>query len=51
MSIENRLQSLDDRLGRIDDKIDRNFLVTWGGIILLALGLAGLMAKGFGWLS
>jgi len=26
------------------------FLITWGGIIAVALGLAGLMAKGFGWL-
>ena len=49
-SVETRLQSLDTRLGRLDDKIDRNFLVTWVGIILSALGLAGLMAKGFGWL-
>ena len=49
-SVETRLQSLDTRLGRLDDKMDRNFLVTWGGIIVSALGLAGLMARGFGWL-
>lgn len=49
-SVENRLQSLDGRLGRLDDKIDRNFIITWGGLIALALGLAGLIAKGFGWL-
>lgn len=49
-SVETRLQSLDTRLGRLGDKIDRNFLITWGGVIVSALGLAGLMAKGFGWL-
>jgi hypothetical protein len=27
-----------------------HFLITWGGLIGLGLGLAGIMAKGFGWL-
>lgn len=48
-SVENRLGSLDSRLGRLDDKVDRNFVVTWGGMIVGFVGLAGLMAKGFGW--
>lgn len=26
------------------------FIITWSGIIGCALGLAGMMAKGFGWL-
>jgi hypothetical protein len=30
--------------------IDRDFRITWGGIITLGIGLTGLMAKGFGWL-
>jgi hypothetical protein len=49
-SVENRLSSLDGRIQRLDEKIDRNFIITWGGLIALGLGLAGLMAKGFGWL-
>jgi hypothetical protein len=49
-SVENRLTSLDGRIQRLDEKIDRNFIITWGGLIALGLGLAGLMAKGFGWL-
>jgi hypothetical protein len=49
-SVENRLSSLDGRIQRLDEKIDRNFVITWGGLIALGLGLAGLMAKGFGWL-
>jgi hypothetical protein len=32
------------------DRVDRDFRITWGGIITLGVGLAGLMAKGFGWL-
>ena len=28
---------------------ERDFRLTWGGLIFLALGLAGLMAKGFNW--
>lgn len=32
------------------DKLDRQFLVTWGGLIAAVLGLAWLMAKGFKWL-
>lgn len=27
------------------------FMVTWGGLIAVALGLAFIMAKGFKWLS
>ncbi len=49
-SVENRLSSLDGRIQRLDEKIDRNFVITWGSLIALGLGLAGLMTKGFGWL-
>ena len=30
--------------------MDRDFRITWAGIIALGVGLSGLMAKGFGWL-
>lgn len=33
---------------RADQRAD--FRLTWGALIAIALGLAGLMAKGFGWL-
>jgi regulator of replication initiation timing len=32
------------------DRLDGDFRITWAGVIALGLGLAGLMAKGFGWL-
>lgn len=39
-SVENRLSSLDARLGRLDEKIDRNFIITWAGSIGAVVGLA-----------
>lgn len=35
---------------RVNDAIDSNFKLTFGGLIFVALGLAGMMARGFGWL-
>lgn len=35
---------------RIHDAVDSNFKLTFGGLIFVALGLAGIMARGFGWL-
>jgi hypothetical protein len=32
------------------DRVERDFRITWAGIMALGLGLAGLMAKGFDWL-
>jgi hypothetical protein len=32
------------------DRVEADFRITWAGIMALGLGLAGLMAKGFGWL-
>lgn len=49
-SVEARLQAIDTRLARLDDKIDRHFHLAWAGLIGAVLGLAGLMAKGFDWL-
>jgi hypothetical protein len=31
-------------------RMESDFRITWAGIMALGLGLAGLMAKGFGWL-
>jgi hypothetical protein len=31
-------------------RLDGDFRITWAGVIASNLGLAGLMAKGFGWL-
>ena len=31
-------------------RLDGDFRITWAGIIASNVGLAGLMAKGFGWL-
>ena len=33
----------------IRDRQDRDFIITWGGIIAAALALAAMMAKGFRW--
>jgi hypothetical protein len=43
-------RSMRQTLERLHDRMDSDFRITWAGIIGSALGLAGLMAKGFGWL-
>lgn len=55
--LETIVEATDKRLGLIEsdvrsirDKVDTNFHITWVGIIVAALGLAGLMARGFHWL-
>lgn len=47
----------DLRLGEIRQDIrdlsktfDHHFYLTWGGLLVGFLGMAGLMARGFGWL-
>lgn len=35
----------------LSDRIERDFRILFGALIAVALGLAGLMAKGFHWLS
>jgi hypothetical protein len=37
-------------IGQIRERQDRDFRLLFGALITLALGLGGLMAKGFGWL-
>ena len=31
-------------------RVESDFRITWAGVMASGLGLAGLMAKGFGWL-
>lgn len=37
-------------IGQIRERQDRDFRLLFGAIITVALGLGGLMVKGFGWL-
>ena len=37
-------------IGQIRERQDRDFRILFGALITVALGLGGLMAKGFGWL-
>ena len=37
-------------IGQIRERQDRDFRVLFGALICVALGLSGLIAKGFGWL-
>jgi hypothetical protein len=47
---EGDLAELKTAVRRLQDRMESDFRITWAGIIVLGLGLAGLMAKGFGWL-
>jgi hypothetical protein len=51
-------ESTDRRLGQIENDLRSlikygigAFIITWTGLIALGLGLAAMMAKGFGWLN
>jgi hypothetical protein len=44
------IRSLRESMDRFRDRVEDNFRIVWAGMIGLGLGLAGLMAKGFGWL-
>lgn len=48
--IEGDLRDVKTDLRAFRDKAERDFRLTFGAIIVVALGLAGLMAKGFKWL-
>ena len=62
--MEARLASLEAHMTHVYDDVrdikaevkslravgETNFKITWGGLIFAVLGLAGIMAKGFGWL-
>jgi hypothetical protein len=44
------MRSMRLAMERLHARMDSDFRITWAGIIASNLGLAGLMAKGFGWL-
>lgn len=55
--LEALAESTDRRLSQIEGDLRSMlrwgmaaFILTWGGIIALGIGLAAMMAKGFGWL-
>ena len=48
--LDGKIDRLDLRIDTVDAKLDRHFLVLGGMIVTLAVGMAGLMAKGFHWL-
>jgi hypothetical protein len=43
-------RSMRQEIAHLRDRVEADFRITWAGIMALGLGLAGLMAKGFGWL-
>ena len=49
-NIKTNMADIKTDIRAIREKADSHFLITWGGIIAVALGLAGLLAKGFKWL-
>lgn len=48
--IRAELRTIRDRQDGSRDRQERDFRLTWGALIFVALGLAALMAKGFRWL-
>ena len=48
--MDNRFDRMDSRLDRLDERRERDFRITFGALITVALGLAALMAHGFKWL-
>lgn len=48
--IKTDIRSLREAIQHLHRRLDGDFRITWAGIIAANLGLAGLMAKGFGWL-
>jgi hypothetical protein len=49
--IKGSLRGHDGKFDGLRDRMDSDFRLTWGAIIIGFIGLAGLMAKGFGWLD
>ncbi|ALK07702.2 hypothetical protein D2A38_05790 [Candidatus Liberibacter asiaticus] len=44
------IDKMDKESKRVDARMERDFRLTFGALIALALGLATMMAKGFHWL-
>lgn len=47
---DGKFDGIRDRFDDLRDRMDRDFRLLFGALIAVALGLAGLMAKGFHWL-
>lgn len=50
-STDKRLTTVEQDLRDIRKDMRADFRVTWAGLMALGVGLAGMMAKGFGWLG
>jgi hypothetical protein len=48
--VERDIAEIKTDLRSMRHRMDNDFRITWAGIMALGVGLAGLMAKGFGWL-
>ena len=48
--IERDIVEIRTDIRSLRERVEGDFRLTWAGMIALGLGLAGLMAKGFGWL-
>jgi hypothetical protein len=48
--VQKDIGAMKDDISQIRERQDRDFRLLFGAVISLALGLGGLMAKGFGWL-
>lgn len=49
-AVESRLAQLHEDIRALGAKVDRHLLFVLGALVTAALGLAGLMARGFGWI-
>lgn len=47
--IKAELRGHDGKFDGLRDRMARNFRILFGALITVALGLAGLLAKGFHW--
>jgi hypothetical protein len=48
--IQRDISDLKQEIRELRLSMSADFRVTWGGLITAAVGLAGLMAKGFHWI-
>lgn len=46
---DGKFDGLRDRFDGLRDRMERDFRILFGALITVALGLAGLMGKGFHW--
>ena len=48
--VESNIVDLKAEVRSLRERMDNDFRITWAGMIALAIGITGVMAKGFGWL-